>query len=140
MGLRAFEPNNTLRLFLAIWHRVRVIADVDLRVVSKTLVARGLISYTSGTLEESGLAAFSDGVDAELVEASRGGDGGVVVHPLPAVDGPVVVAVVVHSAVPVKHQPVLTNLLVQGAVGALVELVAVLLVGVQLESVGLRAG
>ena len=66
-------------------------------------------------LEESGLAAFSDRVDAELVEASWGGDGGVVVDPLPAVDGPVVVAVVVHSAVPVKHQSVLTNLLVQGA-------------------------
>ena len=31
-------------------NRVRVVADVDLRVVSKTLVARGLISYTSGTL------------------------------------------------------------------------------------------
>ena len=31
-------------------NRVRVIADVDLRVVSKTLVARGLISYTSGAL------------------------------------------------------------------------------------------
>ena len=31
-------------------NRVRVVADVDLGVVSKTLVARGLISYTSSTL------------------------------------------------------------------------------------------
>ena len=66
-------------------------------------------------LEEGGLAALSDRVDAELVEAAGGGDGGVVVHPLPAVDGPVVVAVVVHGTVPVKHQPVLANLLVQSA-------------------------
>jgi len=140
MGLGAFEPNYALRLFLAVWHRVRVVTDVDLWVVSKTLVAGSLIGNTSSTLEESCLASLSNWVDAELVEASRGGDGGVVVHPLPAVDGPVVVAVVVHGPVPVKHQPVLTNLLVQGAVGALVELVAVLLVGVQLEAVGLWAG
>jgi len=139
MGLGAFEPNYALRLFLAVWHRVRVVTDVDLRVVSKTLVAWSLIGYASTTLEESGLASLSNWVDAVLVEASRGGDGGVVVDPLPAVDGPVVVAVVVHSPVTVKHKPVLTNLLVQGAVGALVELVAVLLVGVQLEAVGFWA-
>ena len=31
-------------------NRIRVVADVDLRVVGKTLVARGFISYTSSTL------------------------------------------------------------------------------------------
>ena len=66
-------------------------------------------------LEESGLATLPNRVDPELVEAARGGDGGVVVDPLPAVDRPVVVAVVVNSAVPVKHQPVLTNLLIESA-------------------------
>ena len=51
---------------------------------------------------------------ASLVKASRGGDGSVVVDPLSAVDGPVVVAVVVHVPVPVEHQTVLTRLLSQG--------------------------
>ena len=31
-------------------NRIRVVADVDLRVVGKTLVARGFISYASSTL------------------------------------------------------------------------------------------
>lgn len=31
-------------------NRIRVVADVNLRVVGKTLVARGFISYTSSTL------------------------------------------------------------------------------------------
>merc|ERR1719323_1779413 len=88
MGLRALEPNDPLRLFLTVGHR--------LRVVGKALVARGFISYTSSTLEESGLATLANGVDAKLVETARGGDGGVVVDPLAAVHGPVVVAVVVH--------------------------------------------
>ena len=52
---------------------------------------------------------------SSLVEAAGRGDGGIVVDPLAAVHGPVVVAVVVHGAVPVKHQPVLANLLVQSA-------------------------
>merc|ERR1712066_102177 len=44
MGLRALEPNDPLRLFLTVGHRIRVVADVDLRVVGKALVARGFIS------------------------------------------------------------------------------------------------
>ena len=31
-------------------NRIRVVADVDLRVVGKALVARGFISYASSTL------------------------------------------------------------------------------------------
>ena len=31
-------------------YRVGVVTDVDLGIVSKTLVARGLVSYPSGTL------------------------------------------------------------------------------------------
>ena len=72
-------------------------------------------SVQSKYLEEGCLAAFADGVDAKLVETARGGDGGVVVDPFAAVHGPVVVAVVVHSAVPVEHQTILTHLFVEGA-------------------------
>ena len=52
---------------------------------------------------------------SSLVEAAGRGDGGIVVDPLAAVHGPVVVAVVVHVAVSVKHQTILTRLLGQGA-------------------------
>ena len=68
-------------------------------------------------LEEGSLAALAHRVDAVLVEAAGGGDGGVVVHSLAAVHGPVVVAVVVDGAVAVEHEAVLTDLLVQSAWG-----------------------
>merc|ERR1711953_1383996 len=38
MGLRAFEPNDPLRLFLTVRHRIRVVADVDLVHASKTII------------------------------------------------------------------------------------------------------
>ena len=41
-------------------YRVGVVTDVDLGIVSKTLVARGLISYTSGTLRGRILYLLSD--------------------------------------------------------------------------------
>ncbi len=70
-------------------------------------------------LEECGLASLPDGVDPVLVEAPWGGDWSVVVEPLPAVDAPVVVAVVVDVAVAVVGKAVLALLLGQGAVRAL---------------------
>ena len=73
------------------------------------------ISTESAYLEERGLTALAHGVEAELVETARGGDGRVVVDSLPAVHGPVVVAVVVDGAVAVEHQAVLTGLLRQGS-------------------------
>ena len=61
------------------------------------------------------MAPLSHGIYSELVKAAGGGDGRVIVHPLAAVHGPVVVAVVVHRAVPVEHQTILTHLFVEGA-------------------------
>ena len=66
-------------------------------------------------LEKCSLASLSYGVEAELVETARGGDGGVIVDPLATVDSPVVVAVVVDGAVAVKHQAVLTGLFRQSS-------------------------
>ena len=68
-------------------------------------------------LKEGCLAALAHWVDAVLVEAAGGGDGSVVVDSLAAVDRPVVVAVVVDGAVPVKHEAVLTDLLVESSWG-----------------------
>ena len=65
-------------------------------------------------LKKCCLTALSYWVYSVLVETAGGGDGGVVVHPLGAVHSPVVVAVVVHAALAVKHQAILTNLLSQG--------------------------
>jgi len=75
---------------------------------------------------------------SSLVEAAGRGDGGIVVHPLAAVHGPVVVAVVVHVAVSVKNQTILTRLLGQGAVDTLVEFIAVGIVRVGLHTVRFR--
>lgn len=57
-----------------------------------------------------------------------------------AVDAPVVVAVVVHGALPVEQQAVLAGLQGEGSVGALVELVAADGVMVQLQAIVLGAG
>ena len=59
---------------------------------------------------------------------------------LAAVHAPVVIAVVVHRPLAVEQQPVLAELESQRAVGALVELVAVLGVRVELESFAFGTG
>ena len=41
-------------------NRVGIVTDVDLGVVSKTLVARGLVSYSSGALRGGTLDLLSD--------------------------------------------------------------------------------
>ena len=73
------------------------------------------LSRLKTNLEECGLTSLSNWIDSILVETARGRDGGVIVHPLAAVHGPVVVAVIVDICVSVKHQPVLTNLLSQSS-------------------------
>lgn len=83
------------------------------------MVTYARLVHYSLYFEEGGLAALSDWVDAVGVEASWGGDGGVVVDPRPAVHSPVVVAVVVDVAVAVVHQAVLAHLLGQSSIRAL---------------------
>jgi hypothetical protein len=56
-----------------------------------------------------------------------------------AVGGPVVIAKVVDGSSAIEEQSILTGFQRERAVGALVKLVAVLRVGVRLESVILRA-
>ena len=58
---------------------------------------------------------------------------------LAAVDGPVVVAMIMHGALAVEEQSVLAGLQAQGAVGAEEEGVAVLGVGVGVHAVRIRA-
>jgi len=99
------------------------------------LVAGSLIGNTFSTLKESCLTAFANGVDAVLVETTRGGNRGVVVHSLTTINSPVVVAVVVHAAMSIIHKTILTSLLGQCTVSTLVELIAVTLMWVSLEAV-----
>ena len=62
-------------------------------------------------LEESGLAALSDGIDAVGIQAPRRRDGCVIIDPVFTVYGPVVVAMVVNVSVAIIDQTVLANLL-----------------------------
>ena len=90
-------------------------------------VARGDDGLSEGALVVRRLARV-DGEDAELVGASGGRDGGVVRRTVVAVDRPVEGAVVVGGAgvggLRVEEEAVLAGLVGQGAVGALVEVVA----------------
>ena len=49
-------------------YRVGVVTDVDLGIVSKTLVARGLVSYPSGTLRWRTLDLLDLDLDSKLLE------------------------------------------------------------------------
>ena len=88
-------------------------------------------------------AALSAGEDPELVLAAGAGDGRVLGRPRAALRLPVVAAVVVRGAgqraLLVKQQPVAAGLEGEGAVGALVELVAAVLLGVELQPLQLGA-
>ena len=65
------------------------------------------------------MTTLSDRIDSILIERSRGRDGRVVIDPVSAVDGPVVVAVVMDVTVAAVHEAVGARLLGQGAVRAL---------------------
>merc|ERR1712214_44367 len=113
-------------LGVAVGHAVGVVAPVVLVAVRLAALAGSLVGSAVSALEEGGLAALADGVDSELIEASGRGDGGVVVGAgrftvgVAAVDGPVVVAVVVDVAMAVVGQAVLADLLRQSPILALV--------------------
>lgn len=139
MSVGAFESHYTLRVLSAVLELVSVVAPVVLRGVGQALLTSRLVRGPGSTLEESSLTSLSYRVDSVLVETPRGGDGSVVVDSLAAVDAPVVVAVVVHVSVPVKHQTVLTRLMGQSPISAFIELVAVSFVRVSLNAIRLRA-
>ena len=94
-----------------------------------------------GALCVGSKATLSTGKYSELIFTAGGGDGRVVSGPLPALSLPVVGAVVVGGAgqaTPlVKQQTVAAGLQGQGSIGALVELVAVVLLGIQLQTFSL---
>jgi len=134
----ALESNNSLALLLTVGHLVGVVAHMLLRVVGQALLARGLIGYSISTLKESCLTSLSDRIDTILVQAPGRRNGGVVVQLFATVNRPVVVAVVVHVAVPVVHQAVGTGLLGKGTIDTQVEFITVLVMGVCLYTILLR--
>jgi hypothetical protein len=135
----ALEPYDALALLLTVGDLVRIVAHVDVGGVGQALLARGLIGNSVSTLEEGGLTALADRIDSILVQAARRRDRGVIIQLIATVYGPVVVAMVVHIPVPVVHQPVGTCLLGKGAIDTKVKFIAILVVGVGLNSVLLRA-
>jgi len=107
------------------------VASVDPLIVDQARGAGLVQGLPEGALGVEGLAR-AWGVDAEVVLADSTLCGQQLKLASLAVDAPVIVAIVVHSALAVKQQAVLTGLQRQGAVGTLVELVAGIGMGVQL--------
>ena len=95
------------------------------------------------TFSVRGKAALTTGEYSKLVLTAWGGDGSRVGWSVAAVCLPVVAAVVVSGASQpfalVIQQPVTTGLQSQGPIGTLVELITVVLLRVELETLGLGA-
>jgi len=105
---------------------------MDLGVVGESLVAWGLVCYTSSTLEEGSLTSLSHRVNTICIQTPRAGYRSVVIDPLTTVHSPVIVTVVMHSSMSVKYETILTNLLGKSTISTLVEPIAVLFVWIQL--------
>lgn len=113
-GGRALESNHSLWV-ASLQELVGPVASMDTLIVDESRLTRGLNGLTESTLQEGRGALVTHRVDSESVLASRGGEGHLVVLPLSTVHGPVVVAMIVHSAMAIEQETVLTLLQGQGA-------------------------
>lgn len=77
-------------------------AIVTLRVVNQSCVAMIFVGMAMGASDIGGAAGIARRVKAELIFASRTADRCQVSLAIPAMDGPVIVAVIVHGAMPVE--------------------------------------
>ena len=77
-------------------------------------------SRKNSYLVESGLASFADRVQSELVQASRRRNGGIIVHAISAIYGPIITAEIVHGTVTtIVHQTIFAGFLVQSPIDTL---------------------
>lgn len=136
--LGALEADDLLGVAALLEEEVGPVAGVGAFVVGEAGLAGLRVHRAVRALVVVG-GASGLGVDTELELASRGRQGHQLVLARAAVDGPVVVAVVVHGALAVEQQAVLAHLLGEGAVGAEVEVVAEVRVRVGLDAVLLWA-
>lgn len=106
-GVRALESNDGLRATL-VRRLVGPLASVDMVVVNESGVAVFLVGFSVGALDVRGRANLAIGIDSEQVQAARGRHRILVGDKLArtAVDGPVVVAVVMDGTLSVKQQTV----------------------------------
>ena len=86
------------------------VAAVDAVIVDQAGLAGRLVGHSELALEEGSGALLTVRVDSEGVFASRGGEGNLVVFPRATLDGPVVVAVVVHGTLAVEQETILALL------------------------------
>lgn len=110
-------------------------------VVHQTGITVFRVWFTVGTLVVGGGARVAVRVDSEQIFATGSGEGGLVGDELAvaAIDGPVVVAVVVDGTLSIEQQTILTRFQSQGSVRAEEELVTMIRVQVGLLAVWLGA-
>ena len=79
-------------------------------------------SRKNSYLVESGLASFADRVQSELVQASRRRNGGIIVHPIPTIYGPIVASEIVNGPVSaIVNQTIFAGFLIQRSIDTLLK-------------------
>lgn len=139
-GVRALESNDGFRATM-VRRLVGPLASVDTVIVNESSVAVFLVGFSVSALVVSGRAGLAIGVDSEQILAARGRLGSLVGGKLAwtAIDGPVVVAVVMDGTLSVKQQTVFARFQRQRSVRAQEELVTVVGMQIGLFAVRLRA-
>lgn len=139
-GRWALESNDGLRAAV-VRGLVGPLASVDSVIVDQSGIAMFLVGLSVGALDVRGGTGVAILVDSKLVLAARGRQRSLIGGKLArtAVDGPVVVAVVMDGTLSVKQQTVFARLQRQRSVGAQEELVTVVGMQVGLLAVRLRA-
>jgi len=118
---------------------IRPVAGVGLVIVGESRLTWGLVWNSVGALDVRGMAGVGLWIESELVKTSWGGDGGDVSQTVVAMNGPVVIAVIMDSSFSIEHQPILTSLKGQSSVLAFVELIAVFGVTVNSQAISVWA-
>lgn len=138
-GGRALESNNGL--WVAVFKRlVWPLASVDTVIIDESGIAMFLVWFTVGALDVCGRAGVAIGVDSELVLARRSRQRSLVGGEFArtAIDGPVVVAMVVDSTLSIEQQTIFARFQRQCSIRAEEELVTVVGMQVGLLSVWFR--
>lgn len=138
-GGRALESNHGLWVAV-LQGLVGPLASVDTVIVDESGIAMLLVWFTVRALQVRGRASVAIGVDSELVLAGRSRQRSLVGGELTrtAIDGPIVVAVVMDGTLAVKQQTIFARFQRQCSVRTEEELVTVVGMQVGLLSVRFR--
>lgn len=127
------ESNNSFRVAL-FDQEIGPVASMDTFVVDKASIAFLGMGLPMGTLNVMGRALVAVWINSKLVFASRSTDWSQICFTFSTLNSPVVVAMVMGSALSVEEKTILALFHSQGAVGAQEEQVTGLWMGVSLYS------